>query len=46
MTARDVDRLAQDASIILDRAKIQVTVDNARAMTSASPSLAEVAKSY
>jgi DNA-3-methyladenine glycosylase I len=46
MTARDVDRLVQDASIIRNRAKIQATVDNARAMTSASPSLAEVAKSY
>jgi DNA-3-methyladenine glycosylase I len=37
MTARDVDRLVQDASIIRNRAKIQATVDNARAMTSASP---------
>jgi DNA-3-methyladenine glycosylase I len=46
MTARDVDRLVQDASIIRNRAKIQATVDNARAMLSASPSLAELAKSY
>jgi len=46
MTERDVDRLVQDASIIRNRAKIQATVDNARAMTSASPSLAELAKSY
>jgi DNA-3-methyladenine glycosylase I len=46
MTARDVDRLVQDASIIRNRAKIQATVDNACAMTSASPSLAELAKSY
>ena len=46
MTVRDVDRLVQDASIIRNRAKIQATVDNARAMTSASPSLAELAKSY
>jgi DNA-3-methyladenine glycosylase I len=46
MTPRDVDRLVQDASIIRNRAKIQATVDNARAMTSASPSLAELAKSY
>jgi DNA-3-methyladenine glycosylase I len=46
MTARDVDRLVQDASIIRNRAKIQATVDNARAMTSASPNLAELAKSY
>jgi DNA-3-methyladenine glycosylase I len=46
MTTRDVDRLVQDASIIRNRAKIQATVDNARAMLSASPSLAELAKSY
>ena len=37
MTERDVDRLVQDASIIRNRAKIQATFDNARAMTSASP---------
>jgi len=46
MTARDVDRLVQDASIIRNRAKIQATVDNARAMMSASPSLSALAKSY
>jgi DNA-3-methyladenine glycosylase I len=46
MTERDVDLLVQDASIIRNRAKIQATVDNARAMMSASPSLAELAKSY
>jgi DNA-3-methyladenine glycosylase I len=46
MTARDVDRLAQDASIIRNRGKIQATVDNARAMMFASPSLAALAKSY
>src|SRR5207245_6205942 len=46
MTARDVDRLVQDASIIRNRGKIQATVDNARAMLSASPSLAALAKSY
>jgi DNA-3-methyladenine glycosylase I len=46
MTKRDVDRLVKDASIIRNRAKIQATVDNARAMRSASPSLAELAKSY
>jgi DNA-3-methyladenine glycosylase I len=46
MNERDVDRLVQDASIIRNRGKIQATVDNARAMTSASPSLAELAKSY
>jgi len=43
---RDVDRLVQDASIIRNRAKIQATVDNARAKVSASPSLASPAKSY
>jgi hypothetical protein len=38
MTERDIDRLVQDASIIRNRAKIQATVDNARAMMTASPS--------
>jgi DNA-3-methyladenine glycosylase I len=46
MTERDVDRLVQDASIIRNRSKIQATVDNARAMMSASPSLVALAKSY
>jgi len=46
MTTRDVDRLVQDASIIRNRAKIQATVDNARAMQSASPSLGLSAKDY
>jgi DNA-3-methyladenine glycosylase I len=46
MTERDVDRLTEDASIIRNRAKIQATVDNARAMLSASPSLVVLAKSY
>src|SRR5438094_102945 len=46
MTERDVDRLVLDASIIRNRGKIQATVDNARAMMSASPSLAALAKSY
>jgi DNA-3-methyladenine glycosylase I len=46
MTDRDVDRLVQDASIIRNRGKIEATFDNARAMTSASPSLAELGKSY
>src|SRR5882672_189824 len=36
MTERDVDRLARDASIIRNRAKIQATVENAGAMMSAS----------
>jgi DNA-3-methyladenine glycosylase I len=45
MTDKDVDRLTQDASIIRNRGKIRATVDNARAMLSASPSLAELAKS-
>ena len=46
MTGPDVDRLVQNASIIRNRGKIQATVDNARAMLSASPTLAELAKSY
>jgi DNA-3-methyladenine glycosylase I len=46
MTERDVDRRVQDASIIRNGGKIQATVDNARAMMSASPSLAALAKSY
>ena len=46
MTARDVDRLVQDASIVRNRGKIQATVDNAGAMLSASPSLVELARSY
>src|SRR3977135_1214750 len=46
MTERDVDRLVQDPSIIRNRAKIQATVANARAMRSASPSLAALARAY
>jgi len=46
MTERDVDRLVQDPSIIRNRAKIEATIDNARAMRSALPSLAELARSY
>ena len=46
MTADDVDMLVEDASIIRNRSKIQATVDNARAMLQASPSLAELARSY
>ena len=46
MTERDVDRLVQDPSIIRNRAKIQATVENARAMRSASPTLAALTRSY
>src|SRR5229473_6317124 len=46
MTERDVDRLVQDASIIRNRGKIQATVDNARAMLSASPNLVALAQAY
>src|SRR6201997_1320421 len=46
MTDRDVDRLLQDPSIIRNRAKIEATIDNARATRSASPSLAALARSY
>jgi DNA-3-methyladenine glycosylase I len=45
MTERDVDRLVQDPTIIRNRAKIEATVENARAMRSASPSLAALARS-
>jgi len=45
MTEQDVDRLVQNASIIRNRGKIRATVDNARAMLSASPSLVALAKS-
>jgi DNA-3-methyladenine glycosylase I len=46
MTERDVEALTQDATIIRNRGKIQATVDNARAMRSASPNLAALAKTY
>ena len=46
MTNRDVDRLLKDPTIIRNRAKIQATIDNARAMKAASPSLATLARSY
>jgi DNA-3-methyladenine glycosylase I len=46
MTEQDVDRLVEDTSIIRNRGKIQATVDNARAMLSASPSLLVLARSY
>ena len=46
LTGQDVDRLVQDAKIIRNRGKIQATVDNARAVLSASPSLGSLAKSY
>jgi DNA-3-methyladenine glycosylase I len=46
MTESDVDRLVQDASIVRNRAKIRATLDNARAMTSASPSLPALARSH
>ncbi len=46
MTDRDVDALMRDAAIIRNRGKIQATVDNARAMRSASPNLMTLAKSY
>jgi DNA-3-methyladenine glycosylase I len=46
MTGQDVDRLMEDASIIRNHGKIQATVDNARAMMSASPSLVALARSY
>ncbi len=38
--------MVEDASIIRNHAKIEATVNNAGAMLSASPSLAELAKTY
>jgi DNA-3-methyladenine glycosylase I len=46
MTDQDIDRLLQNPSIIRNRAKIKATVDNARAMISASPGLAALVESY
>jgi DNA-3-methyladenine glycosylase I len=46
MTENDIDRLVQDPSIIRNRRKLQATVDNARAYTSATPDLADLAKAY
>jgi len=46
MTERDIGRLLQDRSVIRNRAKIQATVENARAISGASPSLAALARSY
>jgi DNA-3-methyladenine glycosylase I len=46
MSERDVDRLVQDSSIIRNRAKIQATLENARTMRDASPTLTELARSY
>ena len=46
MTERDVDRLLRDSAIIRNRAKIQATVENARTIRAASPSLAMLARSY
>ena len=46
MTDQDVDRLVQNPSIIRNRAKIKATIENARAMRSASPSLPALARSY
>ena len=46
MTGHEIDRLVQDSSIIRNRSKLQATVDNARAVMSASPDLASLARSY
>jgi DNA-3-methyladenine glycosylase I len=46
MSERDVERLTTDPSIIRNRAKILATIENARAMRSAHPSLASLAKTY
>jgi DNA-3-methyladenine glycosylase I len=46
MGETDVDRLVKDASIIRNRAKIEATIENARVMSSASPSLPALVRSY
>ena len=46
MTSREISQLVEDTSIIRNRAKIEATVNNARAMLSASPKLADLAKAY
>src|SRR6202165_5265003 len=46
MTERDIARLLQDPSIIRNRAKMQATVETARATSAAAPSLAALARSY
>jgi len=46
MTDRDVDRLLQDPSIIRNRAKIEATIDNAKVMRSASPTLIALTDAY
>jgi DNA-3-methyladenine glycosylase I len=46
MAETDVDRLVEDASIIRNRAKIEATIENARVMSSASPSLPALVRSY
>jgi DNA-3-methyladenine glycosylase I len=46
MNHADVERLVHDPAIVRNRAKIQATITNARAMRSAHPSLASIAKSY
>ena len=46
MTDREIGRLANDPTIVRNRAKIEATVDNARAMASASPGLPALARAY
>jgi DNA-3-methyladenine glycosylase I len=46
MAETDVDRLVEDASIIRNRAKIEATIETARVMSSASPSLPALVRSY
>jgi DNA-3-methyladenine glycosylase I len=46
MNDQDIERLVQNPSIIHNRAKIKATIDNARAMKSASPSLPALARSF
>jgi DNA-3-methyladenine glycosylase I len=46
MTGGDVDRLVQDPTVIRSRGKIQATIDNARIVLAASPSLPELVERY
>src|SRR5260370_560775 len=46
MTERDMGRLLQNPWISRNHAKIQSTIENARVMSAASPSLAALARSY
>ncbi len=46
MKEKDVNRLVQDPSIVRNRAKIEATIANARALGSSSPSLAALVAAH